>query len=136
MPRKSVDLSVVRELAQALPDVEQSTSWGALSFKVGGRMFACQAIHSSAEPNSLMVRIDKGLRDELLSADPDVYYITPHYEPYPAVVVRLSRVTRAALAKVLGTACLFTSSAGPARARSGKSSRKRATRTRPSTRGK
>jgi hypothetical protein len=117
MPRKSADLDVVRELALALPDVEESTSWGAMSFKVGGRMFACQAIHSSAEPGSLMVRIDTKLRDELLAAQPEIYYLTPHYAPYPALLVRLARVSRATLAKVLGTSCLFVGSSGPARTR-------------------
>jgi len=112
MPRQVVDLDAVRELALALPDVEESTSWGATSFKVSGRMFACEAIHSSAEDRTLMVRMDKGLRDELLATDPDVYYLTPHYAPYPTLLVRLDRVNRASLRKVLGTACVFVGSQG------------------------
>lgn len=113
MPRQVVDLDVVRELALALPDVEEATSWGATSFKVGGRMIACQAIHSSAEDRTLMVRIDKSLRDELLATEPDVYYLTPHYAPYPALLVRLDRVNRASLRKLLGTACVFAASPAP-----------------------
>jgi len=115
MPRKAVDLEVVRELALALPDVEESTSWGATSFKVGGRMFACQAIHSSAEDGTLMVRIDTTLRAELLASEPEIYYLTPHYAPYPALLVRLARVSRGALGKLLGTSCLFIASQGAAR---------------------
>ena len=115
MPRKTVDIDVVRELALALPDVEESTSWGATSFKVGGRMFACEAIHSSAEERTLMVRIDTSLRAELLAAEPEVYYLTPHYAPYPALLVRLARVSRTSLRKLLGTACLFAGPQGPAR---------------------
>jgi hypothetical protein len=114
MARKPVDLQAVRELALALPDVEESTSWGATSFKVRGRMFACEAIHSSAEERTLMVRIDTSLRDELLAAEPDVYYLTPHYAPYPAVLVRLTRVSRASLGRVLGTSWMFVGSKGPA----------------------
>jgi hypothetical protein len=118
MARKNVvDLDVVRELALALPDVEEGTSWGATSFKVRGRMFACEAIHSSAEDRTLMVRIDTNLRDALLADEPDVYYLTPHYAPYPAVLVRLERVSRASLDKVLGTSWLFVGSKGPAVAR-------------------
>jgi hypothetical protein len=113
MPRKPVDIDVVRELALALPDVEESTSWGATSFKVNGRMFACQAIHSSAEDGTLMVRVDTNLRDALLAEEPDVYYLTPHYAPYPALLVRLARVSRRSLRKLLGTACLFGASQGP-----------------------
>jgi len=43
-------------------------------------------------------------RAELLSADPNVYYITDHYKDYPAVLVRLSRVTPGVLKDVLGMA--------------------------------
>jgi hypothetical protein len=120
MPRRVVDLDVVRELALALPDVAESTSWGATSFKVGGRMFACEAIHSSAEDGTLMVRIDTNLRAELLASEPDVYYLTPHYAPYPALLVRLARVTRGALGKLLATSCLFIGSQGPARGARGR----------------
>jgi len=126
MPRKAVDIAVVRELALELPDVEEGTSWGATSFKVNGRMFACQAIHSSAEERTLMVRIDPMLRDELLGEEPDVYYLTPHYAPYPTVLVRLDRVSRRSLRKLLGTAHLFIDSK-PAASRGKRRKRGRST---------
>ncbi len=107
MPRKTVSLDVVCELALALPAVEQSTSYGATSFKVRGKMIACQAISKSAEPNSLVVKIPFSQRDELIAAEPDVYYVTDHYAPYPSVVVRLSRVHRDALRDLLGMALRF-----------------------------
>ena len=123
MPRKSVDIDTVREIALALPDVVEATSWGATGFKIGGRLMACQAIHSSAEEGSLMVRVDFPLRAELLASEPDVYYVTPHYEPYAAVVVRLARVKRAALKKLLSTSWVFVSSSAPKK--SAASNRKR-----------
>jgi hypothetical protein len=117
MPRKTVDLETVRELALALPEVEEASPWGALGFKARGKLMACQAIHSSAEPGTLMVRIDTNLRDELLSSEPSVYYLTPHYEPYPSVLVRLERTNRNALKKLLGTSWLFVTSDAPKGAR-------------------
>jgi hypothetical protein len=117
MSRTSADLDMVRELALELADVEESTAWGASAFKVGGRLFACEAVHSSAEVGSLMVRIDFDLRTELLATEPDVYYLTPHYEKYPAVLVRLSRSRRGALRKLLGTAHAFVGSQPAARPR-------------------
>ena len=107
MPRKTLTLDVVRELAQALPGVEESTSWGAQSWKVRGKMMACQAINKSAEPNSLGVMIPFEQRDELIAAQPDVYYVTDHYVNYPSVVVRLSRVHRDSLRDLLGMASRF-----------------------------
>jgi hypothetical protein len=120
MPRKTVDLDTVRELALALPEVEEASPWGARGFKARGKLMACQAIHSSAEPDTLMVRIDRNLRDELLASEPNVYYLTPHYEPYPSVLVRLARTNRNALKKLLGTSWLFVTSDAQSGARTRK----------------
>ena len=85
----------------ALPGAEEGTTHGARSLKVGGRMFACKAIHRSAEPDTLAVRIDFAQRDELMAADPESYYLTEHYVNYPVVLVRLSRVHPDALRDLL-----------------------------------
>ena len=53
-----VTFALVRTMGLALPDTEASTSWGSPSLKVRGTMFACMAVHKSAEPNTLAVRID------------------------------------------------------------------------------
>jgi hypothetical protein len=107
MPRKTLTFDAVRELARALPDIEESTSYGAPSWKIHGKMVACQAINKSAEPNSLGVMIPFEQRDELIAAQPDVYYVTAHYVNYPCVLVRLSRVHRDALQDLLGMAARF-----------------------------
>ena len=77
------------------------------SWKVRGKLVACQAINKSAEPNSLVVMIPFEQRDELIAAQPDVYYVTDHYVNYPCVLVRLSRVHRDALRDLLGMAARF-----------------------------
>src|SRR4030095_15952044 len=104
MARKKIDFDVVRELARALPDVEESTIHGATSLKVQGRLLTCPAMHKSAEPNTLAVRIDFDQRAELIEADPSVYYVTDHYVNYPTVLVRLSRIDRNSLKNLLGIA--------------------------------
>ena len=63
--------------------------------------------HRSAEPGSLVVRVDFDDRAELLAADPDVYYVTDHYLNYTSVLVRLSRVTPDVLRDLLGMAHKF-----------------------------
>jgi hypothetical protein len=68
---------------------------------------ACVPSHRSAEPGSLVVRIDFDNRAELLAAAPDVYYVTDHYLNYNAVLVRLSRVTPDVLRDLLGMAHKF-----------------------------
>lgn len=64
-------------------------------------MFACLAIHRSAEPNSLVVCIDFDQRDELIAGDPQTYYLTDHYVSYPCVLVRLARIRQDALRHLL-----------------------------------
>ncbi len=101
MRRHAINFDTVREMGLMLPDVAESTTYGSPSLKVRGKMFACMAIHPSAEPNSLGVRIDFDQRAELIAADPETYYVTDHYVNYPAVLVRLSRIRPDALRDLL-----------------------------------
>jgi hypothetical protein len=108
MPRNPFEFfDVIRELARALPDVEESTGRGAPSLKVRGKLLTCPALHKSAEPNSLVVKIGLDQRAELIAADPDVYYVTDHYVDYPSVLVRMSRIDRESLKGLLFSAWRF-----------------------------
>ena len=109
MPSKTIDFDSVREIALALPDVEESTIHGASSLKVRGRLLTCPALHRSAEPNTLAVRIDFDQRAELIAAEPSVYYVTDHYVNNPTVLVRLSRIDLNSLRDLLGMAWRFVS---------------------------
>lgn len=90
-----------------LPDVKESiTKWG-WSFKVRGKLLACQAVNRSAERDSLVVKIGFEERSRLISAAPDQFYVTPHYAPYPSVLVRVPKISRTALQSVLRKAWCF-----------------------------
>jgi hypothetical protein len=54
-----------------------------------------------------MVRISFKRRDELLEQNPEAYYLTDHYEPYPAILVRLPQVSRTALKQLLAESLEF-----------------------------
>jgi len=105
--QRGVDIHVVRKVARSLPDVEESTSPRGTGFKVRGRLLACEAIHKSAEPNSLMVRIGTDDRELRLAMEPNTYYLTDHYRGYPAVLVRLSKISPKALRELLRDASEF-----------------------------
>ena len=109
MPKKTISFDTVRKMGLALPGAEEGTTYGARSLKVGGKMFACPAIHRSAEPDTLAVRIDFAQRDELMAADPETYYLTDHYVSYPVMLVRLSRVHPDALRDLLAMAWRYVS---------------------------
>ena len=107
MAKKKIDFETVRAIARLLPDVEDGTAYGSPALKVRGQMFACVPVHRSAEPNSLALRIDFEQRDELIAAEPDIYYAPEHYVNYPCVLVRLSRVHADALKDLVGMACRY-----------------------------
>ena len=107
MTRSTTNFDTVRKIGLALPGVEESTAYGSPSLKIHGKLLACIAINRSAEPGSLMVRVDFDDRAEMLAADPDVYYVTDHYVPYNAVLVRLSRVSPDVLRDLIGMAYKF-----------------------------
>src|SRR6202795_812705 len=114
MPRSTIDFDTVRNIGLALPGVEESRAYGGPALKVDGKLMDCVAVNRSAEPGSLVVRVDFDDRAELLAADPDVYYVTDHYIPYNAVLVRLSRVNPDLLRDLLGMAYKFvTRNAAP-----------------------
>ena len=98
--------------------------YGSPALKVGGKLLACIPTHKSAEPDSVVVRIDFDRRAELLATAPDVYYIKDHYLNYPAVLVRLSRIHPDALRDLLGMSWRFVTAKRPGR-RSSKPENKR-----------
>ena len=106
---------VVRAIGRTLPDVEESTMYGAPALKVRGKLLACMASHKSAEPNTLVVRLDFEDRDALIADDPRTYYLKPHYEGYPSVLVRLPLIERDALRDLLQSAWRIVTASAPKR---------------------
>jgi hypothetical protein len=106
-PKHASDFEIVRSIGAALPEVKDASSslGGALKFK--GRLLACDAIDKSAEPNSIMVTISRKRREALLAQNSDAYYLTDHYAPYPAILVRLSRIRRTTLKDLLAESWEF-----------------------------
>ena len=103
--RRALTFDDVREIALSMPDVIETTAYGMPAFKAGKTRFAGQPIaRPDVEPNSVGVYIRFEERDRVMAARPDVYYLTDHFRPYPAVLVRLSRVNRAELRELLGAA--------------------------------
>ena len=104
MSPKRDPFHIVRTLGLELPDVEEGTMYGVPALKVRGTFLACMASHKSAEPGSLVVRIGFEDRDALIADDPRVYYVKPHYQDFPSVLVRLALIDRDALRDLLHSA--------------------------------
>lgn len=105
----------VEVIARTLPGVEVTTSWGQPALKVHGTTFVCIASHKSAEPDTLVVRMDITDRDALIADDPETYYLKDHYVGYPCVLVRLSRVRADALKDLVTGAHRYVAAQRPVR---------------------
>ena len=103
--RRPLTFSDVREIALSMPDVEETTAYGMPAFKAGKTRFAGRPVERhDVEPNSLGVPMSFEERARRLEERPDVYYVTQHFEGYPAVLVRLSRIDRRELREILAAA--------------------------------
>ena len=128
MPKGAIDFDTVRNIGLALPGVDESTAYGQPALKIRGKLLACIPANRSAEPGSLVVRVDFDDRAELLAAAPDVYYVTDHYVDHNTVLVRRRHVTPDVLRDLLGMAYKFVTSnvapRSPSRTRSARRPRK------------
>jgi hypothetical protein len=89
--------TAVCKLAMKLPGVEQGTCYGTPALRVRKRFLA----RLKEDGESVAIRIDFADRDVLLELDPSAFYLTDHYRPYPALLMRLKQVRRDMLERVL-----------------------------------
>lgn len=76
-----------RDFALALPGSEPSTSYGAPAVRIAanGRAFIYPGRESAT---SFAVAIDLGTIEMLKETEPETYWQSPHYQGWPAVLVR------------------------------------------------
>lgn len=105
MARSRVTYDIVRQLGMTLPNVQESTSYGTPALKVKGKLFV--RLHDDRDKIVLKMPFDQ--REELMSGDPETYFITDHYREYPWVLVSLDHVLPDALPDLLRMAYDATS---------------------------
>lgn len=94
----------VRTAGLALQGVEAATKYdGSPILRVHGCFVAGLAMHSSAEPATLVVRATDEERQHLVEDAPDTYYTTDYYRRHPVVLARLSHVNAEALRDLLSS---------------------------------
>ena len=108
-PRLADSFAPVKAVGLTFPDVEAVIRYdGSPGLKARGCFMAGLATHESAEPDSLVVRVNLDEREYLLEDAPETYYLTDFYRPYPIVLVRLAQVHRDALRDLLAVSWLLT----------------------------
>ena len=101
-PRRADAFESVRAVGLTFPEVESATRYdGSPVLKAAGCFMAGLATHPSAEPGTLVVRMDFEDRNGLLEDAPETYYVTDYYQRHPVVLARLSRLDKDALRDLL-----------------------------------
>lgn len=99
----------VKAIGLALPGTEEGTSWGTPALKIGKKFWI--RMRPEVDDPVLVVRIDPMEREFLLQAEPDTFFVTPHYDGYPAVLVRLAEIDPENLRELLTESWLYTAPA-------------------------
>jgi hypothetical protein len=97
------DWETVRRIALALPEAVDA-SGSRPAFRVRGKLFAWKS--RDRDGGALAVRVDADEKQLILASNPDVYFETPHYHGYPAVLIRLEQIDRDELAERIEDAWL------------------------------
>ncbi|HLO97182.1 MAG TPA: hypothetical protein VK171_01195 [Fimbriimonas sp.] len=80
----------------SLPGVVEALAWGTPALKRGKRMM----IRLSDDGQHLVARVPWEFREAALQNHAQHCFITPHYENYPAVLVRLDGLTHDLMSQV------------------------------------
>ena len=107
----------VRRLALALPETSERLSRDRCQWRVKDKLFVwerplrlkeLEALGASAPDGPVLgARVEHlGAKEALLADDPKVFFTTPHFDGYPAILVRLERIAGEDLEEVLTEAWL------------------------------
>jgi hypothetical protein len=94
----------VRRIALALPETSEGVSRDLRQWRVKDKGFVwerplrrgdIEALGADAPDGPILgARIEHlGAKEALLADDPGVFFTTPHFDGYPAILVRLDRIT-------------------------------------------
>lgn len=108
----------VRRSALALPETSERSSRGVAEWRVKDKGFVwerplrradVEALGDAAPGGPILAArvVDVGVKEALLADDPDVFFTTPHFDGYPAILVRLDRIAVAELDELIVEAWLI-----------------------------
>ena len=102
----------VRRIALDLPETTERSSHGHASWRVRDKLFVWErplrqsdlrALGDAAPTGPILgARMEHlGAKEAILADEPDVYFTTPHFDGYPAVLVRLDAISVADLEELI-----------------------------------
>jgi hypothetical protein len=95
--------SDVRKIALGFPGASEGTAFGSAAWTVSKKLFVWKRPLRKSDLAALGTKAPKGpilgvrtadleMKDVLLASDPKVFFTTPHFDGYPAVLVRLDKI--------------------------------------------
>jgi hypothetical protein len=107
----------VRRIALALPETGERSSYGNAAWRVRDKVFVwdrplrrtdLEALGADAPTGPILgARVEHlGAKEALLADDPSVFFTTPHFDGYGAVLVRLDEIAVDELEEVIVEAWL------------------------------
>ncbi len=107
----------VRRLALALPETSERTSRDNAQWRVKDKLFVwerplrrsdLEALGDSAPTGPILgARVEHEVaKQALIADDPDVFFTTPHFDGYPAILVQLDKIAPDVLEEVIVEAWL------------------------------
>src|SRR4051794_28510542 len=106
------DWDDVRRLALGLPDTSEDSSRGLASWSVRHKNFVWErplrksdlkALGEAAPEGPILgARVEHLIAKEaMIASEPEVFFTTPHFDGYPAVLIRLGEIAPAELEEVV-----------------------------------
>lgn len=95
--------SDVRTIALGFPGASEGTAFGGAAWSVNKKLFVWERPLRKSDLAALGAKAPKGpilgvrtadleMKDVLLASDPKIFFTTPHFDGYPAVLVRLDKI--------------------------------------------
>ena len=111
------DWDDVRRIALALPETTEAVKWGSAAWQVRGKSFVWErplrktdiaALGDTAPDGPILGAQTEHLiaKEAFLADNPAVFFTTPHFDGYAAILVRLDEITVADLEEVVVEAWL------------------------------
>ncbi len=107
----------VREVAASLPGIEDGSTAERLGFGFDGKGLAWTFMQRDTprqkrRPNLDVLAVSCSLEDKALRLEvaPDIFFTDPHYNGYPAVLVRLPVIDAGHMADLLRQGCDYLAS--------------------------
>jgi hypothetical protein len=113
------DASDARRIAATLAGVSDDSTESSLTFALAGKGIAWswkERVHPKKPRRPrldvLAVRCVGEFKETILESDPEVYFTEPHYNGFPAVLVRLDKVSVEELREILESAKIAVETTG------------------------